>query len=282
MSNGASDINDINEMMGSRISALRDDDGEASYPYIIFELADTKFAVNCKYVLSIEPTPETETLNIMESSRNVIETFDYKGEPVDIFDLRKLFGYMSQSDYIKNVVNIPQRIKDHVTFAQTLKDCVSSGEPFTLNTDPRKCAFGQWFYSYGADIEVKSFAEIIEPVHDKFHHAAQEVKILLSLGRTNEASGILDEIKELEKNIVQKLNRLNEIMMKSITELNIILQVKEKKVGIIADNAESFEYLDEIQELPLSLITTKYIKRLGLSKKDGTIIFILDAEEFAD
>ena len=62
-------------------------------------------------------------------------------------------------------------------------------------------------------------------------------------------------------------------------EHNIILQIKDKKIGITVDNAESVDYIDEIQELPQSVVMTKYIKKIGLTQKDKKAIFILEAEE---
>ena len=60
----------------------------------------------------------------------------------------------------------------------------------------------------------------------------------------------------------------------------IVLQVKDKDVGIIVDVAENIGYIDEIQELPASVVTGKYIKKAGLGKTDRQIIYILEPEAF--
>lgn len=283
--------NATNEMLNSQISALRGqnsqaaengDSAEINFPYVIFQLFENKFAVNCKYVVSIEKV--SKTTEMVNASREVRGISYYKNEPISIFDLRQLFGLMSNNDYIHNVVNLPQRIQDHEKYAQTLKDCVSSGTPFQLNTDPHKCAFGKWFYSNkntaGTNIEIRRELETVEPYHDKFHETAKLIKDRISVGRLEEAAGYLEEIDTLKTYVVNQLNNLNSALLKNVSELTIILQLNGKKIGLIIDAAESVENIDEIQNLPDSVVTTGYIKRLGLSKKDRQIIFILEAAAF--
>ena len=280
MANG---VSDINEMMNSRISAIRDNDDEASYPYIIFELFKTKLAVNCKYVLSIEQVAETTEI-VNNAAREIRGISYYKNEPISIFDMRQLLGLTSKEEYIGSIVNLPQRIRDHEAYAQTLKDCVHSGAPFELTTDPHKCAFGKWFYAHknegSTSIEIRNEMTRIEPLHAKFHETAKTVRDCIGRGRLDEAAKHLEEVEKLRDITVGELNMLNELMYKNVKELNIILQLKDKKIGLIVDNAESVEDIDEIQNLPPSVATTNYIKRLGLSKRERNIIFILEAAEF--
>jgi purine-binding chemotaxis protein CheW len=291
MSNNINGANTANEKLNSQITALRgqnfqvDANGEIAeinYPYVIFQLFENRFAVNCKYVVSIEKVSKTtEIANTSQEFRGISY---FKNEPISIFDLRRLFGLMSNDDYINNVVNLPQRIIDHENYARTLRECVDSRTPFEFNTDPRKCAFGKWFYNYLAkaktNIEIHKELQKIEPFHDKFHDTARIVKDCISRGKFEEAAGYLDEVDKLKEYIARELSRLNEMISRGVTELTVILQVKDKKIGLIVDSAESVENIDEIQDLPPSVVMTNYIKRLGLSQKERQIIFILEAAEF--
>jgi len=283
--------NNTTEMLNSQIAALRsqdfqtDDTGEfaeINYPYVIFQLHENRFAVNCKYVVSIEQT--AKTTEIVNASREARRISYYKNEPISIFDLRSLFGLISSEDYINNVVNLPQRIKDHEKYAQTLNECVETGAPFNLTVDPHMCAFGKWFYAYKEDkrtgLEIRNLLTKIEKPHAKFHETAKTVRELIKVGKFEETAEHLKIIERLKGGCVTELTNLHEMLLKNTTELNIVLQLKNQKIGLTVDYAESVENIDEIQPLPPSVATTNYIKRLGLSQKERQIIFIIEAPEF--
>lgn len=261
-----------------------DFENESSYPYVIFQVADNKFAVNCKYVLSIEPI--AETTEITSSHSEVRGIAYYKNEAVNVFDMRRMFGYISQVDHINNTINIPQRIQDHIDYEKNLKSCVENDTPFKLTVDPHECKFGKWFYSYKskANLEIRSQLERIEPIHDKFHLTAAKIKNLID-SRENEnekekGMKLLEETDNIKSNLLPMLDDLNGILLKNIIELMIVLKIKNKKVGIIVDSTESVETINEIQELPPAVVLTDYVKRMGLRKKDSEIVLILEATPF--
>jgi len=283
-------MSDNTEMINAQLSALQiqsfetDETGESAennYPYVIFQLFENKFAVSCKYVVSIEQV--AQTTEIVNASREVRGISYYKNEPISVYDLRRLFGIISNSEYINHVADIPGRIADHQMLTMNLIDCAQSGMPFELDTDPQKCDFGKWLHEYKAktlNLEVRKELEKADPVHDRFHRSAKTMKDFIARGRPDEAAKYSDEIQRFLDDLVRAMNDLNEIMIKTAVELNIILQLKEKKIGLIVDSAESVEDIDEIQALPPSVAMTNYIRKLGLSKKEKQIIFILEAREF--
>jgi chemotaxis signal transduction protein len=270
------------EEINSKISSLRGGSDEIDYPYVIFQVFDNKFAISCKHVVSIEQfTPTTE---IVHSAREVRGVSYYKNEPISIFDLRAVFGLISREDYINNVVNLPGRVQEYEEYAQTLEECVYSGLPFTLEVNPRECGFGKWLYGTRdkAAPEVRGGMDYIEPLHEEFHKKAELIRDALSSGRSDDAAKHLEKTRALKNEITNKLGELHETMHKSMKELNLILQLEGKKIGLVFDEPDSVEEIDEIQLLPPSVVMTKYIKRMGLGKKNRNIIFILEAEEFGN
>ena len=274
------------EMLNAQLSALQAQnqgaainggDDEYLYPYVIFQLFENKFAINCKYVVSIEQISETtELVNASHEFRGISY---YKNEPMSVFDLRRMFGLMSNEEYIRNIADIPRHTAEYEAYAQA----VLSGAPSGFEQDPRKCRFGKWFYEYrrkAVNIDVRKELDKIEQPHNEFHKAAATVADLIAKGRADEAAGHSAKFEKIKTGFIAEMNNLNETLLKNVTELNIILQLTGKKIGLIVDAAESVEEIDEIQNLPPSVVTTNYIKRLGLSKKDQNIIFIVEAAEF--
>ncbi|MCL2097015.1 MAG: chemotaxis protein CheW [Oscillospiraceae bacterium] len=298
------------KMLNAQISSLQlqspDPDGsgetsEQNYPYVIFQLFENKFAVNCKYVVTIEQV--SKTTEIVNASREMRGISYYKNEPMSIYDLRSLFGLMSQADYIENVADIPGRIADHRMQAadliaraesgtlqvhdENLEDGENEGNRF--EDDSQKCSLGKWLREYKTktpSLEVRKELEKAESVHDAFHRVLKDVgdsedgdiDIGIDIGIDGTAG--IPELEAAADGLSRALEELHEVMVENAAELNIILQLKGKKIGLIIDNAESVEDIDEIQSLPPSVAMTKYIRRLGLSKKERRIIFILEADEF--
>jgi chemotaxis signal transduction protein len=222
----------------------------------------------------------TELVNAGSEFRGIAY---FKNEPISVYDLRRLFGLMSNDEFIRNVADIPGRITEHEMYAQELRDCVDSALPFKDETDANKCNFGKWLYDYKSkapSLEVRKELLKVEPVHEKFHSVAKTIKDFVNRGRADEAANHIEELNALQNNFIRIMGDLNEVLIGSATELNIVLQLNGKKIGLIIDNADSVEDIDEIQELPPSVAMTKYIRRLGLSKKEKQIIFILEAIEF--
>jgi len=279
------------EMLNARISALQaqntgaggaGDPDEYHYPYVIFQLFENKFAINCKYVVSIEQaSPTTELVNASNEFRGISY---YKNEPMSVFDLRRIFGLMSSEEYIRAVADLPRRISEHEAYARELLAGAESDNLSGLETDPNKCEFGKWFAQYKTkvlSIEVRKEMDKIEPLHEKFHNAAKTIKGLAAAGKPDEAAAHLAEFEIIKAALTEEMAGLNEALLQNVAELNIILQLNGKKIGLVVDAAESVEEIDDIQELPPSVVMTDYIKRLGLSKKDKHIIFIIEAGEFS-
>jgi len=124
--------------------------------------------------------------------------------------------------------------------------------------------------------------EKIYPLHERFHRTSKTIKDFIARGRAEDTAQYFEELEKQKNDLVREMNELNEIMIKTSMELNIVLQLKGKKIGLIVDSAESVEAIAEIQALPPSVATTNYIRRLGLSQKEKHIIFILEAKEFED
>ena len=286
--NGTSEI--INAQL-SQININKDknsDTSEYNFPYFIFKLFENKFAISCKYVVSIEEIKSASEIfhvhSTAASNNELIGIYYYKNEPISIFDLRDMFGLMRKSDYINDVINLPLRIKDHETYAETLENCVRSGNPFTLNIDPYECALGKWFYASKdkLDAESRSVVDYLELSHDKFHKTAGIIKKLLDENKQDETAAYLKEAEALKTEVISKLSALDKIMRANIKEINIIIQVNGRKIGLIIDEPDTVEEIIEIQNLPPSVIQTNYIKRFGLSRKERQIVLILDALAFGE
>ena len=246
--------------------------------YVIFTLAEGTFAVNCKYVVSIEPPAKiTEMANAPAGVRGVGY---YKDEAINIFDLRIIFGYPTHEYYVENNINIGRHITEHENWASEISSSVAGGDELSFTSDPFGCDLGKWLESYKTDnMNIKNLVKRIKPVHEQFHKFANRTAGFSSNDK-DETDKFLAEAQIVKNELMRNLSELNSMLLSQAKELTIILKIKDKKIGIIIDDAESVESMDEIQELPPVALVTEYIRNLGFRSKDKQIALIIEAEMF--
>ena len=267
-------MDNLNVLNSSITAAATESGGEERY--VIFNLASSVFAVNCKYVVSIEPSAKiTEMANAPSGVRGVGY---YKDEAINIFDLRTIFGYPSHEYHVEHEINIGGHIQEHEKWAEEIK---SGGSASGFTPDASDCKLGKWFAGYTTDnMGVQNMIKRIEPAHEKFHKLVDSASIRIS-DNQEAADKFFAELDAVKDEMVNMLHELHGLLIKQARELTVVLKINDKKVGIITDNAESVDTLDEVQDLPPAALATEYIRRLGFRKKDRHITLILDVELLA-
>ena len=252
------------------------------FPYVIFKIHGNVYALNCKYVQSIEETPE-DTTEVSQSSYEIRGVSYYKDQAINLIDLRRVLGIISQKDYLTNVVDIPSRIQEHISFVERLEEQLTTESPITVTEDPHECNLGKWIDAYKPlSATIKNEIEHIVAPHDLLHNTVKRIKDALNMNRKEEALDIFDKIKNnYSQNVIGKLNNLEKTLFSEIKEYSIIIRVGTKTVGLIVDETESVEPIDKIQRLPEFVIVTEYIQNLGLRNKDDSLLLILEPSAFA-
>jgi chemotaxis signal transduction protein len=282
-SNTYSAENINNELENLRSENPDDSMHESSYPYVIFTIQDNFFAISCKYVQSIEPTPDVTT-EVSQSSPEIRGVSYYKNQQaINLIDMRKLLGIISQKEYLENIVNIPLRIREHENFVNNLEDCIINEKEINLTTDPHACNFGKWLDKYDPKSSVmKNHLKYLMEPHDALHKAVITIKDDISRNKKDKAEEVLNTVKNVyKKSVVEGLEELEKILYSEVKEQSIIIRVENKTVGLIVDYTESVEPINNIQRLPDLVIVSDYIQRYGIRDKTNSLILVLEGPAFA-
>lgn len=255
---------------------------ETMFPYIIFKIHHNTFALNCKYVQSIEPTPAQIT-EVSQASHEIRGVSYYKEQAINLIDLRRVLGMISQKDYARNVVDIPAKIMEHISFVERLEESLMNETEIIVDEDPYTSNLGKWIKSYKplSSVVKNEIEHIVEP-YELFHKTVLRIKDAVNINQKEEAHQLFDLIKnEYSQNVIERLNSLEKILTSELKEFSIIVNVGEKTVGLVVDETESVEPIDNIKRLPESVIVNDYIQNYGLRNKDNSILLILDPLPFA-
>lgn len=265
-----------------QINAHGGSQDESGFPYVILTLQGGLYAINCRNIISIEEVRETTSIsNLPKDIRGVSY---YKNEAMNLYDLRSIFSMPSHDEYIRTVIDLDSKIDSHKSELLRVENAITKNKPFTAGEDCHACDLGRWYDSYKSNsITIKSICERVAAPHRKFHETIRELRVMQANGRIDEAADLCTVLMHKHsEELFTELRNLKQALADNKKELVLIVRTDaSKKAGIIIDNAESVEYITEIQPLPPSMIYTEYVKKIGFRKKDHKILLILETSLFS-
>lgn len=249
-------------------------------PWIIFELNDYYYAVNTRYVTgivmmpsSIVPVPEAP-----EIFRGICEIRD---EVVPLLDMRLLFGMQSvEQEYeeFKNMIN--QRKLEHENWIRELDRCLERNEPFRLQLDPCKCAFGQMLSSFKSHSNmINSHLKKIEGPHAELHNTG--AKAIECEKRGEDYREQLEKIHTiLAPRISTLLDETSDIFRHHYREMIITLSDNHKSLGIIVDEVVAVDSIEMVadKEKIHQLHRSPFVNGVAASPKIQGQIIVIDEE----
>jgi purine-binding chemotaxis protein CheW len=200
-------------------------------------------------------------------------------------DLRVCLGLPPATVELEELVDLlSAREHDHVNWLEELDSSTREGRPFTLATDPRKCAFGRWYESFQTDNAVlRSELARIQAPHARVHALAAEVEALKQTGAKDEAirrigaarHGVLAEV-------VQLFASIREVVRQEHREIGVSVDLSGQRAALIVDTAEVVTELEEIprEEDPVGsgLIDRGVVGRMARWRGRPQPVLVLDLE----
>ncbi len=186
---------------------------------------------------------------IPEAPTFVRGVINLRGKVYPLIDLRKRLGMKSFIDESKDFCDmLAQRRQDHENWIKELSACVEEKRGFKLATDPHKCAFGKWYYSYkSTSLVVDGILKKFEKPHADVHNMALEVMELSGCGKTSEAQAVIDRGRAHElTEVINLFKSLAEAYVEEVREIILVLDIKgAKPFAVVVDSVESVETLAE-------------------------------------
>ena len=91
-------------------------------------------------------------------------------------------------------VLLPERWIDHLKWIKDLANALLTGQSFQGGLDPRKCAFGTWYYAYQAtNPELAALLKEWEEPHARLHGSAEKIVAAMAAGKRDQAQRIYQE-----------------------------------------------------------------------------------------
>ncbi len=226
--------------------------GQNANFWVIVEVRGQQFAIQAEYVREILSLPEITSIPLCRpQSRGVISLRD---RVLPLIDMRKCFGWQSvpeELDAFYALMN--QREQDHRNWLLALEKSLAEGIEFRLATDPHKCAFGKWYYSYQSDSPwIKSLLRKFESPHNSIHAVAVKAVELAKAQKPEQAYRLIQQTRDGElSEMVALFRSLRELMRETLKELAMVITTHEKLFAVAIDGALAVEAIspDLVKEL---------------------------------
>lgn len=273
-------------------------DNSTTNQWLIFTLADQKYAIHVDIVRELTPSRDHEIRPLPQTPEHVVGALSLRGKIIAVRDLRTLIGLPSLEKETLNIVQLlEQREQDHIKWISELKRSVDENREFTLARDPHKCAFGRWYDELMSDegrlqkltnsnFTLYRLIGQLDTPHRTIHGIAEKVTRFIKAGDIEGAHRIIDITSQNELGTMMSLlGQIRELLHTLRKPLIIVLEVDQKKLGIQVDSVDSVARIqpEAIQPIPDRMGHSNLFSGVAQLKDESGLMMMLDgAHLFSD
>ena len=177
------------------------------------------------------------------------------------------------------------RKQDHINWLKELEASIIEKRAFALATDPTKCAFGKWYYSYKPPTyPIALYLKHFETPHNAIHALAHRVLTLAENGKHEESLAVIRECRNTT--LAQMLRLFDgsaEEFREGSRELALVIEHKGETIAIAVDSAEAIESIgaNDISEIAdtFGANCSGSTQRVAQRGQTGNVFLLLNIED---
>ena len=262
-----------------------------SNQWLVFTLADQKYAVHVAGVRELTPSRDHEIRQLPQSPEHVVGALSLRGKVIAVRDLRTMIGLSSLDAETKEMIELLEaREQDHIKWIDELKRSVNEDREFTLARDPHKCAFGKWYDALVSDegrlqkltnsnFTLYRLIGQLDTPHKTIHSIANKVTKLMREQDNEGAHRIIDHTSQRELGTMMSLlGQIRELLHSLRKPLIIVLESDDRRLGIQVDSVDSVVRIqpDQIQPLPDRLGQSEIFSGVAQLNDESGLLMLLD------
>ena len=160
-----------------------------------------------------------------------------RNELIPVLDLRLMLAQESLLSERKALVEtLNQREQEHIAWIDDLIKTAKTGEEFRKTTDPTRCAFGQWYYTFKPqDTVIERLFKQFERPHNTIHKLGVTVLDMLKQKRSDEALALIDRERRTTLDTLLALFReFKTALVQDLREIAIVLRSPDGRTTALA------------------------------------------------
>lgn len=247
-------------------------------PWVIVRLMGAPYALPCCDLKELVAVGEVT--RVARAPPWVRGVMNLRGKVIPVIDLRLRLGLPSVASETKGFCELmAQREQDHRKWLAELEASVRERRPFTLTTDPHKCAFGRWYDTYKAeDGWVAALLRRFNEPHQRIHQLGVEVEALKAAGQHADALALMDRSREKGLHLMIALfAELKVLAAEATRETLAVLSIGGAIAGATVDAAIGVEKLTQLEALPVG--GGDLVSRMGHRTGQQQPVMLLECED---
>lgn len=173
-----------------------------------------------------------------------------RGQILPVVDLRVRLGLPTAHQDLHDLLAIfDAREQDHRRWIAELEACVNDGRPFTLATDPHKCAFGRWYDSLKTeDVTLASQLRKIDGPHQRIHQKGAQAIAERDRGHLEVARQIAEEIRTVDlAETLRLFEETRRVLRDAQREMAVVISAGQRRVAVAVDRVIAVETLADFE-----------------------------------
>ncbi len=253
--------------------------------WVVVRVRGQEFAFQAAQVQEILRMPATTAIPLgRPQDRGVI---NLRGRILPLIDMRKLFGWKTIPEELDDFYALMnQREEDHRKWLTELERSAVEGTEFRLATDPHKCAFGRWYYSYQSGSPwITALLGMFEAPHARIHGIASSIGELTRAGKKEEACLLIERSRNAElQQMISLFKQLKDLMRETVKELAMVIVGPRRTFAVAIDHAVAVETIppDLIKGVQTDVLAhgSGLIHRVAERTAAKSLAMILEPEMF--
>ncbi len=250
---------------------------------MIVRVADGLFGLPAMTIRSMVALPPI--VHVPHTAEYVRGVINLRGDVLALIDLRTRCGMEPLSKRIEETCQmLLQREQDHRNWLAELEKSVEEKRPFTLATDPHKCAFGKWYDAFHTDdLVLAGLLKNFDEPHKAIHGIAARIEHEKQQGRADAAKAIIERTRNQElARMIGIFAEVRGYITKQSREIAVVIDAGQKPFAIAVDKVESAERLDAaaFSDLPAGMTAhgREMVSGIAKRKKDQQMVLLLDVK----
>ena len=254
---------------------------------VVIRVDNRQVAIPAEHVREMVSMPRCTTLpNAPKHIRGVV---NLRGRVLPAVDTRMLLGMVSARAEAEQLVNmLKQREEEHRRWIAELEASIRECREFRLATDPTKCAFGKWYYSFKAEnSETRMLLAKFEDPHREIHRLGVDTRALYDKGQGEEAIRQINSSRHTLQLLLDLFASLYKALLDGSREIGMILD-DGSRAGIFAvDSVLAVEpVLDSSGESNHGIMswvqTKRFMRGVGIRRADKSLVLLADSNRFLE
>lgn len=215
---------------------------DASVPHVIAHIDRYVVAFPADQVVEMVSIPSVSPVpSLPPTIRGMIRVRDAL---LPLIDTRYLFGLSSCRESFEDLTAMLQtRRQEHEAWLTELEASVTEGRPFTLATDPTRCAFGRWYATFHTDHhQLAAHMQAFDEPHRAIHRIAGEVLELAESGQQARALALIEQTRtDTLAKLILLFSGAESLIRDAFKEIAVLMEVHGRSFAIAVDSVETLE-----------------------------------------